>query len=286
LDRQDFGALIAELRQEHSTLNKTWTREMLGEKSGLGKNIVDNIEQGKKAHIEPETLQALCDALELSLLERKELFLAASGIDAVKAPNVNSLDYLQAQEEIVEKSQSPCFIMSPYGDILGLNPIILKFYQITKKQLDESSLLSRYNIMRLLFSPEFSMQRNLMGQSWAPFAHRTIQTFRARSLRYRARPRFKELIAEMTDAYPLFASYWQGAPLMKQDYNPVLDNSRFSYALLGFKFEVATTTIVSVTPHGELILYSFLPLSPEASWAFQKLFKIAGTGIIRLASWP
>lgn len=286
MNKQDFGTLIAELRQEHVLSGKVWTREILGEKSGLGKNVIDNIERGEKAHIEPETLYALCEVLQLSSLERKELFIAASGIDAHKIFEDEPIEYYIALERILAKSQLPAFIIDPYGDVIALNPIILKFYQVTKDDLENSSLVSKYNIMRILFSPEFSMQRQLMGNSWHPFALRTIHTFRAVSLRYRAKPYFKKLVQEMASEYPKFASYWQGSSLWKDEFKPFSDNVSFSYKLLNFTFEIASSTITSVTSSGELILFMFTPLSSEASWVFRELSRIVGTGAIRLAQWP
>ena len=184
------------------------------------------------------------------------------------------------------KIRVPAFIIDPYGDVIALNPLILAFYQTSKEQLDKSELLSRYNMMRLLFSPEFSLHRSLMGKSWYSFAHQTIHIFRAMNLRYRTSPYFKKLVTEMSVEYPLFLSYWQGSPFIQRDQNHFMDNSRFSYQLFNINFEVISSTITSATPEGELLLYSFIPLTSEASWAFDKLLKIVGTGLIRLSLWP
>ena len=88
MNRVEFGRLIASLRREHEDENdRPWNQERLAREANavvgaevLSKYIVSNIERGNRI-LDEETLLALAAALRLTSGERKEFFLAASGVD-------------------------------------------------------------------------------------------------------------------------------------------------------------------------------------------------------------
>jgi len=58
MNRTDFGKLIAALRKEHfdPMAGKTWTQQMLAERSGLLPRAIGKIERGQKAALDADTL--------------------------------------------------------------------------------------------------------------------------------------------------------------------------------------------------------------------------------------
>jgi transcriptional regulator with XRE-family HTH domain len=265
MNRKNFGELITVLRTEHATHGQIWSQEKLGEISGLKRLVIGNIERGKKKQLEPETLLALSDALQLSAMERKELFIAAAGIDVYKIFHDDPNLYLAELIQTLDSIQVPSFIMDPYGDIVALNPLLLAFYQVDKNDLDKSNLKSKYNIMRVLFSDEFSAQRQLMGKSWEKFAHSAILSFRAVSLRYRAEKYFKATFADLITNYPLFDKFWKVSPLMQNEYKPLTDNNVVILEIGGNSYKTVTSSITSVTPKGELYMYSTISQNKVSS---------------------
>src|SRR3990172_1994372 len=76
MNRKDFGKLLSTLRQDLD-----WTQFELSEYADIDEAVVSQIERGVKRHFEPELLFRLANALQLTTLERREFFLAASGLD-------------------------------------------------------------------------------------------------------------------------------------------------------------------------------------------------------------
>ena len=85
----DFGKLISSLRKEHEDEDGApWTQKRLAEECGragesfvLTENIISSIERGKR-NPDRDVLLALAAALRLTSSERREFFLAASGVEA------------------------------------------------------------------------------------------------------------------------------------------------------------------------------------------------------------
>ena len=88
MNRVDFGKLVASLRKEHEDEDgRPWSRQSLAQEANaaagaelFSKDIISRIERGERI-LDQETLLALAAALQLTSGERKEFFLAASGVD-------------------------------------------------------------------------------------------------------------------------------------------------------------------------------------------------------------
>jgi transcriptional regulator with XRE-family HTH domain len=76
MNREDFGELVATLRQDMN-----WKQSQLAEYANLDDAVISQIERGVKKHFEPELLFQLANVFQLTTLERREFFLAASGLD-------------------------------------------------------------------------------------------------------------------------------------------------------------------------------------------------------------
>ncbi|MCB0213837.1 MAG: helix-turn-helix domain-containing protein, partial [Anaerolineae bacterium] len=89
MNRKAFGKLIAALRKElFDQDGNRLTQAKLAERaqqidphSPLNEIIIGKIERGERAILDDQTLLNLADTLELSLGERREFYLAATGLD-------------------------------------------------------------------------------------------------------------------------------------------------------------------------------------------------------------
>jgi transcriptional regulator with XRE-family HTH domain len=114
MNRSEFGRLVSALRKEHIDEEMNfWTQKKLGEETGLGELIIGKIERGQRANLDGDTLLRLANALRLTSGERREFFLAASGISEEKIPRQHS-DPRSTLDELIQmmrQIQSPAFIM-------------------------------------------------------------------------------------------------------------------------------------------------------------------------------
>ena len=89
----------------------------------------------------------------------------------------------------MENFQAPAFIADAYWDVIAINKAIADIYDLTVESFTESSdsPITQFNMMRILFSPQFDEQKKLLGNEWEKFALNTALLFRTSSLRYRSR---------------------------------------------------------------------------------------------------
>lgn len=76
MNRKEFGQLLATLRKDMG-----WTQFQLAELVEIDEAVISQVERGVKKHYEPELLFSLANAFQLTTLERREFFLAASGLE-------------------------------------------------------------------------------------------------------------------------------------------------------------------------------------------------------------
>src|SRR6188474_3219904 len=76
MNRKDFGELLSALRQDLD-----WTQFQLSEYADVDEAVISQIERGVKKFFEPDLLFCLANALQLTTRERREFFLASSGLD-------------------------------------------------------------------------------------------------------------------------------------------------------------------------------------------------------------
>lgn len=289
---KDFGKLIVAVRKQRTDEDgKVLTQVKLAQEINLSKEIVGSIERGGKANLNSDILLALAKALELTNAERKEFFIAASGIENESIPQDDPPEVVLGELlRIMEQIHLPSFIMDSFGDIVAINPAALKMYNTDLSVFQDSHVKPairpvKWSTMRFVFSPEFDSQRKMMGESWLQFAHSTMAIFRARSFRYRAHPYFRYIFPKLNKEFRLFRSYWQVAPF--QEYKQFADNTFLSMRYPGVgAIHTVSSSITAITMHGELLLYSFIPLSLETAEAFLGIIKQEGTRAQLVAPWP
>lgn len=290
MDKTAFGELLAVLRAEVN-----WTQAKLAEMVEVETGVISNLERGTKKLLEPELLFKLANALNLTTLERREFFLAASGLDethivrqpggAVKTDVFEADRVLQRLNEIVGKLRFPACLMDVYSDVLSANAIMLELLQVSAEVIAQTSQIpGGYCSLRVTCG---EMLRTTIPAGYEDFVLTNMRDFREISLRYRARPYFKYLMKEFRNPkkYPWFERAWQKAALLDEDKATAIDRFAFQHALYG-PLSYSSTASISFTPYGELYLVQYLPLDAQTSAVFEHLVQTAGTDVVHFAPWP
>ncbi len=275
MNRKDFGELVAALRQD---LNLT--QFQLAENSGLDNAVISQIERGVKKYFEPELLFQLANAFQLTTLERREFLLATSGLDQkemVRQPSAamstdvfNVRKALDKMVELTGQVRLPAFLADVYGDVIAANNIILLFFKVPPKYVEEASQTpGGYNTSRVNFGKDLVARSNVID-NWDRYALNSMRTFRENSLRYRAHPYFKYLmkIFRNRNEYPLFERYWKMVSSAEQDKEASIDYFSYRHNEVGL-IKYISSAIISITSFGELFLTEYLPLDENTSQVFE-----------------
>ena len=292
MKRKEFGELVAALR-----LDLGWTQSHLAEYADLDDAIVSQIERGVKRHFEPELLFRLANAFQLTTLERREFFLAASGLnqkEMVRQPSAatvtdvfDSKKTLHKMIELTGQVRLPAFLWDVYGDVIAANHILLSFFKLPQEFVDQASQVpAGYNMCRFSYGKDL-IGRSLIIENWDQFAFNSMRAFRENSLRYRAQPYFKYLMKlfRNQNEYPFFDRYWKMVSSIEHDKEINTDYYAYHHAEFG-DITYISSSVVSITSFGELILVQYLPLDASTSQLFERLAQQTGPGIERFASWP
>jgi transcriptional regulator with XRE-family HTH domain len=292
MNRKDFGQLLATLRQDLD-----WTQFQLAEYAEVDEAVISQIERGVKKFFEPELLFCLANALQLTTLERREFFLAASGLDQkqiVRQPSMamatdvfNVRKILDKLIELTGQVRLPAFLSDVYGDAIAANRIILSFFKVPPIVLESAPQIpGGYNTVRVNFGKE-SVVRDRIVNNWEGYALNSMRSFREHSLRYRAQPYFKYLMNVFRNPveYPLFDRFWKMVSSTEQDKEINMDYFDFQHDQFGQVRYTASAT-VTITSFGELFLVQYLPLDEHTSQTFEQIAKEVGQTAVRIAPWP
>ncbi|MFN8385307.1 MAG: helix-turn-helix transcriptional regulator [Anaerolineales bacterium] len=292
MKREEFGELLAALRQD---LN--WTQFQLAEAADTDEPIVSQIERGVKKHFEPELLFNLANALQLNTLERREFFLAASGLDQkqiVRQPTAatstdvfNVRKILDKMVELTGQIRLPAFITDVYSDVVAVNTIMLSFFKVSSQLFENMDQIpGGYNTARFNFGKDLAARGHVLDH-WDNYALNSMRSFRENSLRYRAQPYFKYLMKAFRNPveYPLFDRYWKMVSSMEEDKENTTDYFAYRHAEFG-EVRYTSSANTSTTSFGELFVVQYLPLDEDTSEIFEQIAKQAGQGVVRFAPWP
>ena len=292
MNRKDFGLLLATLREDLD-----WTQFRLAESAEVDVAVISQIERGVKKFFEPELLFCLANALQLTTLERREFFLAASGLDQkqiVRQPTMatatdvfNVRKILDKLVDLTGQIRLPAFLSDVYGDAIAANRIILSFFNVPQVVLDTASQIpGGYNTARVNFGKE-SVVRDRIVNNWEDYALNSMRSFREHSLRYRAQPYFKYLMRIFRNPveFQLFDRYWKLVSSTEQDKEISNDYFDFQHDQFGQVRYTASVT-VTITSYGELFLLQYLPLDEYTAQVFERLATGVGQTAVRIAPWP
>jgi hypothetical protein len=129
--------------------------------------------------------------------------------------------------------------------------------------------------------------RASIAEGYDGFLLTAMRGFREVSLRYRARPYFQYLMKEFRDPqkYPWFERTWQRAALVDDDKATAINLFSYQHARYG-PLNYYSTSSVSVTPFGELLLLHYLPADAQTASAFEQSVSTVGAEVVHFAPWP
>lgn len=287
MDKKAFGLLVATLRKElRNEFDETLTQYDLAELARISQISLQKIEQGRSVNVPSEVLLNLAKALNLPSRAMRVFFLASFGIkerDYIKKV-ITPQAVLEGLKSTLVQMQIPAFITDAFGNVIVLNPAMLEVYDITEDQYGDPRMLSQYNIIRFLFSPEFEKQRIMLSESLHYYTHRMIMLFKMMTLKYRNHGFFRRLLPEL-NRYPLFREHWQSPNFHNEDiFN--LNNSFFlehpRHGLLRF-ISCAQPTM---TVCGDLYFYNFMPMDTRTAETCLRIVRKVGTQPILFSAWP
>ena len=293
MERKEFGLLVAMLREDMDR-----TQFQLAESAGIDVAVISQIERGVKKHIDPDLLFRLANSFHLTTIERREFFLAASGISegriirqpsaALATDTIDADKVLGKMIRIIEQLRLPAFIMDVYSDVLAINMPAFAFFQVDAAMIANAhSIPGGFSTVRMMFGKELAI-RSKITANWEPYAVGSMRFVRENSLRYRTKPYFQYLMKAFRNPneYPLFERYWKMVSSFEQDREANVDVFSYTHTDFG-RITYATATTISITPHGELFLNQYLPLDDHTQSLFEHLANQTGNGVIApLAPWP
>ena len=266
--------------------DRCWTQKHLGDETGLGKLIIGKIERGQRVHLDGDTLSRIADALRLTSGERKEFFLAAicPADDHLARNDRNPEEILYELISMMKGMQLPAFIVDSYGDIIRAKKSAAVIFGIAQVPVRVAAEPDGYNIMHLMFAPEYGHVRDVLGRQWNSTALQGVGFFRCITLRYRFTAHFGRTICRLRK-YPLFRQFWQQTRLIGEDYRLGGEYLRYQhpeYGMLNY-FLVSSTAL---TTSGELYLLMCVPANDSTTKVFTDLAGRGGEIIWSLAPWP
>jgi hypothetical protein len=299
MNQVDFGKLIASLRKENEGEDGApWTQEQLSQEANLAagssifsEDIISSAERGRRK-LERQTLMALATALQLTSDERKEFFLAASGINTSEiARQENDPEEVYSQVlESIKELYIPAVVINSYCDVLAVNHILLELlefpsaYGITPGvRYDQPH---GYNLLRFIFSEDGSNHfLKLMGKDFPDFAYTAVSMFRTFSLAYRSTDYFQDLLSELRKSR-LFKRYWSDIYLREKDRQFNTAKIRANSPRWG-ALSMIITTRTALTTAGEVHLAVFVPTDINTANITAEISNQGSTStIFNLTPWP
>ena len=225
-------------------------------------------------------------ALQLPSRARLSLFQAAMMLDPalmMKVP-VTPARQLESLLKVLEGVQTPAYIMDPFGDLLVCNPAMEELYWLRGRNIAPPNILSRFNLMRMVFAPEFDGQREMLGEGLQVFLHRVMLIYKTLTLAYRNHPFFTNVLPEL-NRYPLFREQWQ-SPFYELDdvvnFNLPFKITHPKYGNMNFIVTVAQT----MTVYGELCFVNYVPMDAVTMEVCMQMNREFGHELVLLAEWP
>ncbi|MCC6498977.1 MAG: helix-turn-helix domain-containing protein [Anaerolineales bacterium] len=292
MHRMDFGQLVAALRQDLG-----WTQFKLAEAAEIDEAVVSQVERGVKRFLPPDLLFSLANALQLTTLERREFFLAASGLDqkeivrqalvATTTDVFNARKTLDKMLELVAHARLPTFLTDAYSDVISANQIAVAFFHPSPSVFEGiEKIPGGYNTTRFNFGKDLQAREMIEG-NWEAYALNSMRSFRVNSLRYRATPYFKYLMQAFRNPanYPFFDRFWKMVSSVEQDQDVNTDYFAIRHRDLG-EIKYGSSGTVSITAFGELNLVHYIPFDEQTSRAFEQLAQETGQGAVNFSPWP
>lgn len=299
MNRTDFGKLVASLRKEHQNEEGAhWTQCELAQRSNsaagvqlFNEDIISFIERGKRS-LDRQTLLALATALQLTSNERREFFLAASGVDAqeIACQETSPEEVFSQLIESIRMLYLPATVVDAYCDVLAVNYVLLELFDFPSAYGlvlgNPHDNFYEYNLLRFIFSEDGSEHFiKIMGNGFSDFAYTAVNIFRTFSLAYRSTDYFHNLLDELKESR-LFKRYWSEIYFREKERQFGNADIRANSPKWG-PLLLNITTKTAYTTAGELHLAVFVPADQKtANVCGQVLHQIDVPTIFYLTPWP
>ncbi|MCG3211422.1 MAG: hypothetical protein FOGNACKC_05068 [Anaerolineae bacterium] len=296
MNRREFGTLIAALRKEHFDEDgNRLTQAKLAEQalqfdphSPLNEIIIGKIERGERALLDDQTLLSLANTLELTMGERREFFLAATGLDneQIYATETEAGEILASVLQMLADIQLPALLVDNYLDVIAANAILLKLYDAT--QIDLRYRRGRpagLNLLSFIFSADFAPHRQQMNQrQWQNFAVGNVIYFRRVTLRVRMTDYFASLLAQLRHNRE-FRWFWE--QVFYEEKRFFVGGESFQLGATGAsRFSFLTAPLVTLTPYGNLEIITHVPRNVETAAAFYHMAETSPAQAFQYSPWP
>ncbi len=296
MNHKEFGHLIAALRKEHfDEEGDRLTQAHLAERARqadhltpLNEVILGKIERGERANLDAQTLLSLADTLRLTIGERREFFLAATGLqdEQIYVTQEDPEAILASVLRTLREIQLPALLVDRYLDVIAVNSIALKMYNINQINLQKrQDQPAGFNLLSYIFSADFEPQRSLMTQQeWHRFAAGNVIYFRRVTLHYRMTDYFAGLLALLRRNRE-FRWYWE--QVFDEEKLYFVGGESFQMGNSGSgRFYYLTAPLLTLTPYGNLEIITHIPRNGETAATFQQMAATEDARVYQLSSWP
>jgi transcriptional regulator with XRE-family HTH domain len=175
-------------------------REDVAELANIGVSWYTLLEQGKDVHPSKPVLESIAQALRLTHVEEKYLFLLAGHTLPVKAPPEGEEVPPELRRVVGVLAPHPAFVIGRRWDILFRNraaDLVFCF--------DELFPPHSLNVVWRCFQ----MQGHSLDLDWEVQARNLVAQFRADYARYPGDASFEELLHDLQHMSPLFQEWWE-----------------------------------------------------------------------------
>lgn len=295
---ENFGKILASLRKQHrDRWYKEWNTERLANESKsdqqtgcLTKQIIANIEAGRRSNLDSDTLARLANGLSLTPLERKDFFYMAIGAEAdAGAKNYYSDKDARDVFNTVASMFTPCYVIDQYCDFVACNAAFLKLFGFQLEGIEESkSKPAGLNLLYHILAPESTYRMSLSDTEWKNSALNNIYFFRRITLKYRHTDYFQYLLDALLELDEFknrwFDSFSAKTQEKSRQHIALTDNNYSLYQVMGHSFIGTVTSIM--TKDGELHLVVYTPNSLETATMFSELINHSAREVYFIAPWP
>ncbi|MCQ3933036.1 MAG: hypothetical protein DPW16_21510 [Chloroflexi bacterium] len=201
MGNREFGLFISALRHQRTFFDeqgvlRQWTQAELARRANLSTRQVSKIEQGDVIDLR-RLLDSLAAAFQLNESEIAEFYTIAGFVyPNTQKPHTHNR---AALELFLRQFPYPMTARSILGDYVAFNSYNQTLYGYTPEKLrhlNEGELGP--NLLRVLFDPEFDYMTYIGGESkWRRDVRLSLQFFRARTFRYIATARYRQIIQAM-----------------------------------------------------------------------------------------
>ncbi len=175
-------------------------REDVAELANIGVSWYTLLEQGKDVHPSKPVLESIAQALRLTHVEEKYLFLLAGHTLPVKAPPEEEEVPPELRRVVDVLTPHPAFVIGRRWDILFKNPAADLVFCF-----DEP--FPPYSLNMVWRS--FQMQGHSLDLDWEVQARNLVAQFRTDYARYPGDTSFEELLHDLQHISPLFREWWE-----------------------------------------------------------------------------